>query len=747
MKDKHPMNPPFPLSRTIVFAVSAASVVLVAFAVLAVTPGQAEARPAKCFGKKINRVISGDSKTVRLKYRDVAWVAGDKVTVIGKPFSHICAGEGSQTIRTGKGITFTDAGPGNDRIHAAKGDATVHGGPGNDLIITDKGNKLRVFGGSGDDRIRTGRGNSVKVDGGSGNDRISLHSNTSKGVVQGGLGNDYIRGSKSHDLIYAGPERNPGDLPDRDTVLGLGGNDRIYDYAGTGNRLYGLTGSDRIHSLGTAVSEIHGGNGTDFLFSNGGVTAEGIREKLFGEQGNDRLKADRPNNNGPAYLDGGEGDDWAYGTPLADTIITHSGIKKLYGNGGDDLFVTTGRGLARIFGGPGTDTISYAAHTPPGGRRIDGVIIDLQAGTSLGTTRYRLNSLENVIGSAFNDEITAAPGVNNTIQGGLGDDVIVGNGQDNDTVDGGLGENECSGFQASSRCNRESPGNFGQRLTLVDISEGGIPVVMGGNGSDNIAIGYDDANQIFRIEVAGGAVPSGLCRGVNQQAGSLVAESINCPVDRNNLDGMLVYGGEGADEIRLGSSIPRNMSTTLNGGNGSNVIQGGPSKDFISTGSDSAGSILSGGGNNDLIYANDRVTIRGGQGTDHAHILRPCAGSNFDGGPGNDSAVFAGSPRGVKADLGAGYVEWMNGPCEARTRLAPNVERLEGSSQADWLIIGRRHRQQQGKSSLLGREGINVLDSRNGRRDTVTTGPAARRNKVIRDRHDKVIWGWGLAAF
>lgn len=708
---------------------------------------QANARPSQCFGKEINRVVSSNGGTVRLKFRDVTWVSGKGVTVIGKPFSRICAGEGSQTIYAGKGINFTDAGPGNDRIYAAQGDATVNGGEGDDFIRTEKGNKLRISGGSGDDNIRTGRGNSVKVDGGPGDDRIALHSNTSRGVVQGGLGNDYIRGSKSHDRIYAGPSRNPGGQSDRDTVLGLGGNDRIYDYSGTGNQLYGLTGSDRIYSLGNAVSEIHGGNGTDFLFSNGGVTSGGVKEKLFGEQGNDRLRADQPNNNGPAYLDGGEGDDWVYGTPVNDTIIAHSGIKKLRGNAGDDLFVTTGRGLAKVFGGSGEDTISYAAHTPPGGRRITGVIIDLRAGTSLGTTRYQLDSLENVIGSAFDDEITADPGVRNHIDGGLGNDVIEGNGGDGDSVDGGLGENECSGFDKSTRCNRDSPGNFGNRLTLVDINDGGIPIIMGGNQDDRVSVGYDNSNEWFRVNVAGGGVPSGNCRGVDQSPNSSVADTIRCPADRNNLDGMLVYGGDGADNISLENSIPRNMSTTLNGGTGRNLIQGGPSKDFISTSPGSSGSVLSGGGNNDLIYANDRVTISGGEGTDHAQILRPCSGSSYSGGPGNDSAVFAGSPRGVKADLGSGYVRYRNGSCGASTRLGADVERLEGSPFDDWLIIGGRHPQQQGKSSLLGREGVNTLDSKNGRRDTVTTGPAAHRNKVIRDRRDKVIWGWGLAAF
>lgn len=732
------MNTHLPLRFTTFIAIAIATAAALMLS-LAGAPGQADARPSKCFGKKINRVVSSNGGTVRLKYRDVAWVSGKGVTVIGKPFSRICAGEGSQTIRAGKGINFTDGGPGDDRIYAAQGDATVYGGSGNDLIRTAKGNKLRVDGGPGNDNIKTGRGNSVRVDGGPGHDRITLHTNTSKGVVRGGLGNDYIVGSKSHDRLYAGPTKNPRGLADRDIVIGRGGNDRIFDYSGTGNRLYGLTGSDRIYSLGNAVSEVHGGNGTDFLFSNGGVTADGVREKLFGEQGNDRLRADQPNNNGPAFLDPGEGDDWVYGTPLGDTIIGHSGIKKLRGNAGDDLFVTTGRGLARVDGGPGTDTISYAAHTPPGGRRIDGVIVDLAAGRSLGTTTYRLSGLENVIGSAFDDEIKGAPGVRNVIESGLGDDVVEGNG-DGDVADGGLGDNQCSGFSQTSRCNAESPGNFGNRITLVDINDGGIPIVMGGTGNDDITVGYDSGGQQFRVDVQGGAIPSGNCRAADQA-------TVLCPADRNNLDGMLVYGGDGADEITLAGSIPKNMSTTLNGGSGRNVIRGGPSKDFISTSFDSAGSELYGGGNNDLIYVNDRVTVRGGKGTDHAQILRPCSGSDIGGGPGNDSTVYAGSPRGVKADLGRGYVKYLRGPCAAATRLAPDIERLEGSPHKDWLILGKRHPQQQGKSSLLGREGANILDSKNGRRDTVTTGPAKHRNKVIRDRKDKVIWGWGLAAF
>ena len=42
--------------------------------------GSAEAAPSKCFGKKINKVVKGNNKKVKLGFKDVAWIAGDKVT-------------------------------------------------------------------------------------------------------------------------------------------------------------------------------------------------------------------------------------------------------------------------------------------------------------------------------------------------------------------------------------------------------------------------------------------------------------------------------------------------------------------------------------------------------------------------------------------------------------------------------------------------------------------------------------------
>jgi len=667
---------------------SAILALLVTFAFSAVSPPSADAAPKKCFGKKVNRVIGGKNKTVRVKFKDVTWVAGSNVTVIGKPYSRICADRGRQIIRPGKGRSLTS----------------------------------------------TGRGDDV----------IRLHRSSNRNIVQAGLGNDVIYGAKGHDFLYGGPKKNPSGAADRDVVNGLGGNDRIYSYSGTGDRLYGGPGSDHIYSLGSSVAELHGGNGTDFLYSNGGRDESGRLEKLFGERGNDRLRANRIPNNGPVYLDGGSGDDWLFGTPADDTAIFHSGIKKISMGAGNDLMVATSRGLATVDGGPGRDLISYATHTPPGYRELSGVMVNLAGGESIGQTRYRLSGVEDVAGSPFDDEITGAGGVDNLLQGGLGDDTLIGQSNDGDVGDGGLGTNECSGFAKSAFCGRLSPGDPTTRgQVAVDINEGGVLTVLGGNLDDRISIGYDRLAAAYRVDAPSTAVAAGNCEIL-----STSGRQITCAADSNSLNGVLVYGAGGNDSVTIENSVPSSVTTTINGGSGSNRLTGGQTKDFISTEGNASGSMIEGRGGLDLLYHSEGVKVEGGTGSDVLHMANPCVGGSVKGGKGKDNLVFAGANRGVEANIAGGYAKWASGRCSNAAELARDIEGLEGSPGPDRLILGPRHRSQEGKGSLLGREGADYLNSRNGRRDTVTTGGGSDRSKtVVADRKDKVVWGWGLSGF
>jgi Ca2+-binding RTX toxin-like protein len=648
-----------------------------------ISPQAASAK--QCFGERVNRVVAADGVTVRLKFKDVAWVSGNRVTVIGKPYSTICAGAGSQTIRAGKGRSRTDAGPGRDRIFIGK---------------------------------------------------------SSLSVARGGLGNDLIVGSKGHDFIYASPRRVPKGAADRDTVRGMGGNDRIFDYGGNGNLLFGFVGVDRIRSLGGATSSLYGGNGSDFLYSDGGRSPSGLNERLFGEQGNDRLNADLPGSDGPAFLDGGEGDDWVNGTSFGDTVVVHSGIVKIRTGAGDDLIVATTAGRVSVEGGSGTDSISWATHTPSEERNYSGVRVDLSGGDVGGVGVQRLSGVENVIGSSFDDTIIGRPGTRNAIFGGLGDDVLAGQRDDGDTADGGLGLNDCSGFSEVSFCGPDSPGNTGNVRVLVDIGASGVLTVMGSRSEDRIRVAYDRSRAGYRVSTGEVPVTSGLCR--RPESG---ATSAFCEASLGNLNGMLVYGNDGPDTVLVEGSVPSFVTTTIDGGSGRNVLTGGRSKDVISTENGSRGSVLRGGGNLDLLYVPGGGTVYGGKGSDIIHSAQPCAGGRAYGGSGSDHVVFAGASRGVRADLGRGFAKSARGECQGRLRLARDLERLEGSRYNDVLVLGRRHRAQTGKGSLLGRDGVDVLNSRNGARDTVTTGGGGRKNRVIADRRDRVIWGWGWASY
>lgn len=645
-------------------------------------PVAAEAVPSKCFGKKINRVIAGDNRTVKLDFKDVAWIAGDKVTVIGKPYSRICSDDGNQIVKAGKGRSLTSTGDGDDRIYIAK---------------------------------------------------------SSNSIAEGGLGDDTIIGSKGHDYIYASPRTNPGGASDTDTVRGNGGNDRIYDYSGEGNRLFGLAGTDRIYSLGDAVSTSYGGNGSDFIYSDGGQDSSGRPEQLFGERGNDRLNGDQGPGDGPVLLDGGSGDDRMNGGSFADTAIVHSGIVRIDMGAGDDLIVAASGGKVTMDGGAGRDAVSWAPHVPSGNRNYSGVDVDLQTGEVGGVGVQTVENIEDVIGSSFDDTIAGEAGVTNDIHAGMGDDELIGQYDDGDNADGGLGDNRCSGFRYVFDCNDDSPGGGDQAKIQVNIDRSGVLTVFGSNSADRISVGWQAGHYLVDVDTE--TLVSGLCSSTQSPG------EIACDADYNNLNGMLVYGNDGADEITIDSSVPAFVTTTINGGSGRNILNGGPTKDVISTEDGAEGTVIRGGDNLDQIYVPAGGTAFGEGASDVFHSQTPCEGGRVGGGDGNDNIVFTGSPRGVKADLGRGYARHVSGSCNRQMTIDGDVESLEGTKYDDVLILGKRKKSQGRKRSLLGREGIDTLNSRNGVRDTVTTGDGGRKNNVIADRKDKVIFGWGFAGY
>jgi len=172
--------------------------------------------------------------------------------------------------------------------------------------------------------------------------------------------------------------------------------------------------------------------------------------------------------NAGATLTGGFGNDVLYaGMPVTATGASAVGTtfnNTLNGGAGDDLLIG-GLGSDVLNGGTGTDTVSYLGSDRTGTASV-GVTVNLSTGTGSGTGTEAAGdtytSIENVIGSQFNDTITGNA-VDNVLKGNRGADTIVGGtgtvdtttyaegadvliGDDgNDTLTGGVGEDNLDG--------------------------------------------------------------------------------------------------------------------------------------------------------------------------------------------------------------------------------------------------------------------------------------------------------------
>jgi len=271
-----------------------------------------------------------------------------------------------------------------------------------DHKITAEGTKESVWirGGGGDDSIQ----------GGSGDDWIFGHQGNN--TLSGGDGNDYLIGGAGSDVMSGGSGE--------DLLISGSGDDAIDGGDGIDTAYFadaGFGGVDVDLEAGTAIAD----QGTDSIQK---------VENVYGSYGADTIRGDAGNN----QLSGGYGDD---------SLSGGDGNDKLLGGAGDDV----------IDGGSGIDTVSFA---DAWSTSLDGVNVDLAAGTSSGAGGDdTIENVENVEGSYRNDTIIG-DAESNTLQGnwgddqlsgGAGDDILEG-GQGNDTLDGGA-DNDVARYQGN----------------------------------------------------------------------------------------------------------------------------------------------------------------------------------------------------------------------------------------------------------------------------------------------------------
>ncbi|HYE28497.1 MAG TPA: calcium-binding protein [Allosphingosinicella sp.] len=367
------------------------------------------------------------------------------------------------TITAFEGNDFVAAGEGNDLVDGGDGHDKLHGDGGNDILL----------GGNGDDYLRGGVGNDY-IDGGAGIDRVAFFTATHgiavdlrlQGTAQDTLvgmdtlvGIEHASGTEFDDLIQ-------GDDGDNwlwgengnDTINAFGGNDLVE--VGPGTVIAdGGTGTDTLSVwannaalAGVTVSLLL--QGFAQTTGIGAMTISGF-ENLSGSAGADTLTGDDNDNvlagdGGDDNLAGGAGNDTLYGdgrvivdthdTGLSGPITTYPDVDAAFpGSGfvvGDDL-LEGGDGDDTLHGGGGSDTASYASAT-------GGQFVSLAPGFASGAAgEDMLISIENVLGSAHDDQILGNSGPN-VITGGDGHDYMRGIGG-NDTLSGGNGDDYLGG--------------------------------------------------------------------------------------------------------------------------------------------------------------------------------------------------------------------------------------------------------------------------------------------------------------
>jgi Ca2+-binding RTX toxin-like protein len=392
--------------------------------------------------------------------------AGDDFLQLGIDGGEADGGTGNDTVNGGMIEDAIYGQDGDDVLSGRGGDDYVFGGRGADMIRGDDGNDYilaslievdtgseidRIFGGAGDDLIFAGTGDIV--DGGSGIDTIGISfAGASAGVVidsaklftttlPGGmvLKNiekiTEIHGSAFDDIIRIAAGGLVS-LPYRNSVSGLGGNDRLTG-SDIGEAIDGGDGNDTLDG-GGAVDTLLGGAGNDVI--DGGTGDDRVEggigdDALNGGDGSDRLDG----SDGNDTLDGGLGDDVLFGG---------LGNNSLFGGDGNDLiYADTGNDAVR--GGLGIDTLSYQLSQTAG---IKLFLANFNAQNTGGSGLDSVVGIENAVGTIFADTIggTTLNNVLNGLAGETGQQVLAGNdtlsgGEGSDTLVGGLGADMLAG--------------------------------------------------------------------------------------------------------------------------------------------------------------------------------------------------------------------------------------------------------------------------------------------------------------
>jgi Ca2+-binding RTX toxin-like protein len=707
----------------------------------------------------------------------------------------LVGGAGTDTIRgiAGNNVIYGDNIDGseadnatsNDLIYAGTGDDIIYAGKGLDTIYTNMGSDT-VYGGDGNDTIYGGEG-SNRIFGGnrnldgshtdSGNDTVSYELVTGSGVIARLDANLAIVTAKGYADVLFGIQNVTGTSmadeivgsSESNTLIGGGGND-IINGLGNNNRLEGGSGNDTIIS-GSGNNIIDGGEGSDTVdysyltgtdfgddvddvaYYKDGVYYSGIKVDLT-DSSSQRIHV----NYGSDTITNIEN---VIGSSKNDYIVGNDENNILDGKGGNDYFLL-GQGIDTILGDIGNDTVAFS-DVGRNGITIGGVIVDLSKNQTYGSLdTYRvindgfgnakyLDSIENIIGTSYDDTIYGNTD-SNTLIGGAG----------NDTLRGSLGANVLDG------------GAGEDWAYFDDIAVSGVNIVLdtdgiSANGSTGTATLTGYTNTLIGIEHIKATALADIIRGDHNDNSILSGGGNDTIYSSRGSD--YIDGGEGHDTVDYARSdviagVNIDLSATQDDGNSltwavqndgygnaerlyniENIV--GTSEDDFIKGNGQNNTLIGGAGDDTLYGVSANNILVGGAGSD---TFRGGIGDNIIygdsyatlGGVGTESAFEIANSRdlvdfsdsGVPVTLNLSestsisYLNETTLTLDARTSIGfgknviYNVEDVLGGSGADILI---------------GSEYSNVIDGANG--NDIIFGFGGNNNTLIGGAGNDTILG------
>jgi Ca2+-binding RTX toxin-like protein len=430
---------------------------------------------------------------------------GSAVSGIAQPLT--LTGTGGNDVLDGGTLNDTLIGlAGNDTLNGAGGDDTLNGGDGADRLDGGSGSDTVTYADWGMGRVAVNLNDGVADLANSPLDTLISIENavgTAFGDVfvgsaganrlDGGAGADWLFGYLGVDTLTGGSGADLFYFGTGDSSPSAGSRDRITDFT-PGEDLLDLTGMDAIP--GTAGRDgftwvgttAFAGQAGELRYAydsvNGVTTVQGdtdgdgsanfaidLAGNLALNSGNFTAGSIAAVAGGPMTLIGTNGADVLNGGTADDTLIGLGGDDSLNGGGGNDL-LNGGDGADRLDGGAGTDTVTYADWG------MGRVSVNLNDGVAdvAGSPLDTLISIENAIGTNFNDMMIGSTGANR-LEGGNGDDWLFGY-DGNDTIVGGAGTDTLIGGNGSDRFEVNS-------LSATDIIADFTP---GDSSGDTVAL-------------------------------------------------------------------------------------------------------------------------------------------------------------------------------------------------------------------------------------------------------------------